>query len=85
MTPLSSPHITNKQLCHTNSQTNTGTCEGLIGLFLCELFHNQSQLVAQLQATNNDLQTQMLDAPDDIANVASQAASAITQMILTNV
>src|SRR5882724_13477450 len=55
------------------------------GPFLCELFHNQSQLVAQLQAANNDLQTQMLDAPDDIANAASQAVSAVAQMILTNI
>src|SRR5882724_4641734 len=55
------------------------------GSFLHELFHNQSQLVTQLQATNNDLQTQVLDAPDNIANVASQAALAVAQMILTNV
>src|SRR5882724_13538058 len=55
------------------------------GPFLCKLFHNQYQLVAQLQAANNDLQTQMLDAPDDVANVASQAALAMAQMILTNV
>jgi len=47
------------------------------GPFLPEIFHNQSQLVAQLQATNNDLQIQMLDAPDDVANVASQAALAV--------
>src|SRR5882724_2572340 len=53
--------------------------------FLCELFHNQSQLVAQLQVTNNNLQTWMLDALDDIANVASQAVSAVAQMILTNI
>jgi len=29
------------------------------GLFLHELFHNQSQLVKQLQVANNDLQTQI--------------------------
>ena len=45
--------------------------------FLHELFHNQSQLVMQLQVANNDLQTQVMDAPDDIANVASQAALAV--------
>ena len=45
--------------------------------FLCQPVHNQSQLVTQLQATNNDLQTQVLDAPDNIANVASQAALAV--------
>ena len=45
--------------------------------FLCELFHNQSQLVAQLQVANNDLQTQVMDVLDDIANAASQAALAV--------
>src|SRR5882724_5057850 len=55
------------------------------GPFLCKIFHNQSQLVAQLQVTNNDLQTQMLDALDDVANTASQAASAVALMILTKV
>ena len=57
---------------------------GLNGPFLCELFHNQSQLVAQLQVANNDLQTRVMDAPDDIANVASQAASAVAHTILTS-
>src|SRR5882724_4871900 len=57
---------------------------GLNGPFLCELFHNQSQLVAQLQAANNDLQTQVMDAPDDVANAASQAMSAVARKILTN-
>ena len=51
---------------------------GQNGPFLCELFHNQSQLVTQLQAANNDLQTQVMDAPDDVVNMASQAASAET-------
>src|SRR5882724_5868934 len=54
------------------------------GPFLHELFHNQPQVVAQLQATNNDLQTQVMDAPDDVANVASQAASAVAHTILTS-
>ena len=53
--------------------------------FLHEFFHNQSQLVAQLQAANNDLQTWTLEAPDDGANVASQAASSVAWTILTNV
>jgi len=53
--------------------------------FLCELFHNQSQLVAQLQVANNNLKTWMLDSLDNIANAASQAALAVAQMILTNV
>src|SRR5882724_9831840 len=52
--------------------------------FLCELFHNQSQLVAQLQVTNNNFQTRVMDAPDDVANVASQAALAVAHTILTN-
>ena len=55
------------------------------GPFLHEPFHNQSQLVIQLQAANNDLQTQMLDALDDVANAASQATSAVAWMILTNI
>src|SRR5882724_529823 len=55
------------------------------GPFLCKLFHNQSQLVIQLQPANNDLQTQMLDTPEDVANAASQAMSAVAWMILTNV
>src|SRR5882724_4222583 len=39
--------------------------------FLHELFHNQLQLVMQLQAANNTLQTWMMDSPDDVANAAS--------------
>src|SRR5882724_6355960 len=54
------------------------------GPFLWELFHNQSQLVTQLQAANNDLQTRVMDAPDDVAKAASQAASAVARTILTN-
>src|SRR5882724_12372108 len=52
------------------------------GPFLRELFHNQSQLVTQLQAANNDLETQVMDALDDVANVASQAMSAVAQTVL---
>src|SRR5882724_177344 len=57
---------------------------GLNGPFLCKLFHNQSQLVAQLQATNNNLQNQVMDAPDDVANAASQATLAVACTILTS-
>src|SRR5882724_968077 len=57
---------------------------GLNGPFLHKLFHNQLQLVAQLQVTNNDLQTQLMDAPDDIANTASQAVLAVAHTILTS-
>src|SRR5882724_8310278 len=54
------------------------------GPFLHENFHNQSQLITQLQATNNDPQTQVVDTPDDIANVVSQAVSAVAHTILTS-
>ena len=63
---------------------STGTLWELNGPFLCELFHNQLQLVAQLQVTNNDLQTRVMDASDDIANVASQVASTVAHTILTS-
>ena len=36
-------------------------------------------------STNNNLQTQMLDAPDDVANAASQAVLALAQTFLMNV
>ena len=39
----------------------------------------------QLQSTHNDLQTWMLDTPDNVANVASQAVLAVAQTFLTNV
>ena len=54
------------------------------GPFLHELFHNQLQLVTQLQVANNDLQTRVMDTPDDVANAASQAMSAVARTILTN-
>src|SRR5882724_1354130 len=57
---------------------------GLNGPFLHKIFHNQSQLVAQLQVTNNDLQTRVMDAPDNVANTASQAALAVAHTILTS-
>src|SRR5882724_8573454 len=57
---------------------------GLNGPFLCELFHNQSQLITQLQVTNSNLQTQVMDTPDNVANVASQAALAVAHTILTS-
>ena len=50
------------------------------GPFLHKLFHNQPQLVAQLQAANNNLQTWMLDTLDDVANTASQATSAVARV-----
>jgi len=51
------------------------------GPFLRELFHNQSQQLAQLQTTNNALHDQTLEAQSDITDAA---ASAIAQAILTN-
>jgi len=39
----------------------------------------------QLQVTNNDLQTQMMDPLDDVANAASQVALAVAQIVLTNI
>jgi len=54
------------------------------GPFLWENFHNQSQLVTQLQATNNDLQTRVMDAPENVANAASQATLAVAHTILTS-
>src|SRR5882724_6276112 len=57
---------------------------GLNGPFLHKFFHNQSQLVAQLQVTNNDLQTRVMDAPDNVANTASQEALAVAHTILTS-
>ena len=52
--------------------------------FQHELFCNQSQFVAQLQETNNNLQARMMDVPDNVANAASQAALALARTILTN-
>jgi len=54
------------------------------GPFLCELFHNQSQQLAQLQTTNNTLHDRTLEAQSDIMDTVTKAASAIAQAILTN-
>src|SRR5882724_7248375 len=54
------------------------------GPFLCELFHNQSQQLAQLQTTNNALHDRTLEAQSDITDAATKAASAVAQAILTN-
>jgi len=54
------------------------------GPFLCELFHNQSQQLSQLQMTNNTLHIQTLEAQSDITDAATKATSAIAQAILTN-
>src|SRR5882724_4309635 len=57
---------------------------GSNGPFLCELFHNQSQQLAQLQMANNVLEDCTLEAKSDITNAAAKAASSIAQAILTN-
>ena len=54
------------------------------GPFLHELFHNQSQQLAQLQTTNNALHNRTLEAQSDITDAATKAASAVAQAILTN-
>jgi len=45
--------------------------------FLANFFHNRLSWLPQLQAANNDLHTQMLDALDNVANAASQAMLAV--------
>jgi len=54
------------------------------GPFLCKLFHNQSQQLAQLQTANNALEDHALEAQSDITNAATKAASSVAQVILTN-
>jgi len=54
------------------------------GPFLCELFHNQSQQLAQLQTPNNALHDRTLEAQSDITDAAAKATSAVVQAILTN-
>ena len=54
------------------------------GLFLCKLFHNQSQQLAQLQMVNNTLKDHALEAQGDVTNAAAKAMSSIAQAILTN-
>jgi len=55
------------------------------GPFLHELFHNQSQLVQQLQDTNNTLKTQVMDAQDDVSNTVTRAMLAVVQTIIMNI
>ena len=55
------------------------------GPFLCKLFHNQSQQLAQLQMANNALKDGALEAQSDITEAATKATSSIAQAILTNV
>jgi len=54
------------------------------GPFLCELFHNQSQQLAQLQTANNALEDHALEAQGDVTDAATKAVLSIAQAILTN-
>src|SRR5882724_6106376 len=52
--------------------------------FLCELFHNQSQQLAQLQTANKALEDHALEAQSNITNAAAKAEASVAQAILTN-
>src|SRR5882724_11412883 len=52
--------------------------------FLCELFHNQSQQLAQLQTANNVLKDHALETQCNVTDAAAKAALSVTQAILTN-
>jgi len=54
------------------------------GPFLCKLFHNQSQQLAQLQMANNSLKGHVLAAQSDITDATAKAMSSVAQAILTN-
>ena len=54
------------------------------GPSLHELFHNQSQQLAQLQIDNNALEDHSLEAQSDITDTATKVVSSIAQVILTN-
>ena len=54
------------------------------GLFLCELFHTQSQQLTQLQTPNNSLKDHAIEAQTDILDAAAKAMSAVVQVILMN-
>jgi len=56
MTPLFfTTHYQQKTMSHPTPRRILGVTRGPNGPFLRELFHNQSQLVVQLQVANNDL------------------------------
>jgi len=54
------------------------------GPFLWSLFHNQSQLIKQLQAFNAALKACIVDNQDDVSNATSRVVSAMAQAILMN-
>jgi len=52
-------------------------------LFLCELFHNKSQQLTQLQTANNALKDHALEAQGNINDTAAKATLSIAQAILS--
>jgi len=72
--PYTSHHLTDE---HWDSL-------GPNGPFLCNLFHNQSQQLTQIQTANNTLEDHALEAQGDVTDAATKATSAVAQAILTN-
>jgi len=50
---------------------------GLQGYFLCKIFHNHSELIAQLQMANNALEDQVMQAQGDVTNATAKTMSAM--------
>ena len=61
-----------------------GDSLGLQGLFLHKLFHDHSQLIAQLQMANSALEDCEMDTQRDVSNVATRAMCSVAQTILMN-
>ena len=55
------------------------------GLFLCKLFHKQSQLIVQLQTVNNALVDHAMETQDNVLDAAAKAKSSVVQATLSNV
>jgi len=70
----------------TMSHLTEESCESLgpNGQFLCELFNNQSQQLAQLQTANNIFKDHTMEAQGDVTDAAAKATSSVAQVILTN-
>ena len=72
----------------TISHHLTDECWELLGPngpLLHELFHNQSQQLAQLQTANNALEDHAIEAQTDVSDAVAKAASAVAQAILMNI
>ena len=54
------------------------------GHFLCKLFHNQSELITQLQMANNALKDSALEIQSNSTDATAKAVLSIAQAILTN-